>query len=283
MDEDRMRVRRDYVEVFEQLEWTTVDSIMTTDRVAHVRQKPKHDREIVQLNLPTEVPPLGALPKPSIPAETATPTAWLKRHRCAATEDSTSEGIGEADRVGWLQKAGVPTLNVIAAGAQITGGVEESFFMSEHLHAEPAHEYWQYGMGKPSTNSDHMAKRRRVLAAIARTASRLHRANLFHRDLYWSHFYIDESKDGVVTARLIDLQRILKNPRRRWRWWIKDMGQFRFSTPKGLVSASEIAHWYKCYFGGDHGPRPLTAAELLWCIPIRARAAIQRWRFDRKR
>lgn len=72
------------------------------------------------------------------------------------------------------------------------------------------------------------ALKRRLIRKMARVAATLHKANLFHKDFYLCHFFLDTNDYDRLT--LIDLHRL---GRHRWiagRWRRKDLAQLLYST-----------------------------------------------------
>ena len=55
---------------------------------------------------------------------------------------------------------------------------------------------------------------------------------------------------SALTARLIDLQRVLQRPWIDFRWRVKDLGQFWFSAPSG-VTDDDRAAWFEIYGKGQ--------------------------------
>lgn len=90
--------------------------------------------------------------------------------------------------------------------------------------------------------------RHRLSFALADLVRTLHGANLFHRDLYLCHVFIDVTPDDEVALTLIDLQRVIR-PMRRRRWVIKDLAALNYSTPSSAASRSDRLRWFKRYLG----------------------------------
>jgi heptose I phosphotransferase len=91
--------------------------------------------------------------------------------------------------------------------------------------------------------------RRRLLGEVADVVARLHGAGFYHRDLYLSHFFLDDGADGDVGLTLIDLQRMIAPRMRRRRWIVKDLAALDYSTPAGAVSVRDRLRWYRRYRG----------------------------------
>jgi heptose I phosphotransferase len=171
-------------------------------------------------------------------------TVYLKRHwQRRASPFECPPGRYEADAVGWCKAAGVPSMELIAAGGEGSIKNRKSFFMSEEISGGvPADDFWK-------ANPERRV-RERIIVALAETARRFHSAGLFHRDFYWCHFFIRTSPPGTTTAQLIDLQRVRRFPWIGWRWKVKDLGQFWFSAPPD-VTAEDRKIWFDIYFDRD--------------------------------
>jgi heptose I phosphotransferase len=76
--------------------------------------------------------------------------------------------------------------------------------------------------------------KRRIVDKAARISATMHKARMFHKDLYLCHFFLDLDRlahdPNDVELTLIDLHRLQEHRLwpDRWRW--KDLGQLLFST-----------------------------------------------------
>jgi heptose I phosphotransferase len=206
----------------------------------------------------------------------------LGNHALKRLGITAEPGINEANAVGWCQQAGVPTVEVIAAGQrrrEATGRIE-SFFMSQAIEgADEADADCRKRFGSDAPLSCEAVRlRRTIMHSIANVARRFHRAGLVHRDFYWCHFLVRVSNAGEVSTHLIDLQRVMRCPRRSMRWLLKDLGQFRFAAPIESLSRQDINHFYSCYFGHEDGPKTLTLVHRLCCGAIWVRAQLYQWK-----
>jgi hypothetical protein len=297
MDQGRLYVRPDFVPIFKEMKWTSLQAIMNADQVNVMRYKDDRQNGYVHLSDPNGKSIIRAFLK----------RHWVRRSkpnllkRLLGKSGNHSPafpyGLAEARAVGWCQEASVPTLDVIAAGgrtfenatqsseyAQRPDLESESFFLSQDLApAEQSQDFWRYRLGKPGTlRPEDQALRRTTLEALAQTARRFHQANMTHRDFYWCHFYIRLHENKRISAHLIDLQRVKRSPRKQLRWMLKDLGGIRFSIPTPFVSRKEICHWYACYLGDDSGPKQLGLLDHLWCGLIRIRAEFYRQKENRQ-
>lgn len=264
-DEGRLVVRKDAASMFERLGWRTAADVLderTGDVFRRVDER-ENGRVLV-------ADPAGGPPR----------VLYLKRHRSRRVWPWLASmlrgrryrppGLAEADSVGCCQRAGVPTLSIVAAGALRVGAPWEidSFFLSEEIPGgRPADDVWRDG---PLTAS----QQKEILDAIAQTARRLHAARLFHRDFYWCHFFLRRAPAGGLVAHLIDLQRVRRARILRGRWLLKDLAQFLYSAPEGKVRDSDLRYWFARYLGVQR----LGWAGLAWYRIVRFRASLYRWR-----
>ena len=265
IDQGRLFVRRDYVSIFEQQGWCTFDDVFEGSRFRVVRQVVSGNQDLRD-NCSLELPS---------PDGSRTTHAYFKRHYSHppryrrllpfTRRPWSAPGLAEAHAVGACQRAGVRTMNVIAAGQSAADhrGVVRSLFMSEEIvGSRQADHFWPQTIAPLNGDKLNVVKRRRLLQAMGQVIRKLHQAGLFHRDLYWCHFFVAEAEVGHFDVWLIDLQRL---HRRRGGLRLyptyKDLGQFLFSAPpppKGPTT-EERRWWYACYrgckrLGGlDHG------------------------------
>lgn len=89
----------------------------------------------------------------------------------------------------------------------------------------------------------------RLRRAIGRSAAclvrRLHAADLFHRDLYLCHLYLDPG--GALS--LIDLHRVEARLKPRTRWIVKDLAALWVSSPRGAVTRTDALRFLRAYVG----------------------------------
>jgi heptose I phosphotransferase len=91
--------------------------------------------------------------------------------------------------------------------------------------------------------------KRRLVTEMARITAALHKAHVFHKDLYLCHFYLDRERlrldPSDVRLALIDLHRLGEH--RFWPdWWRwKDLGQLLFSAldVPGIEARDILRFW----------------------------------------
>ncbi len=267
LDQGRLWVAREYLSLFESLGWRRFEDVFATTRAQHMRTI--EQRENNRLELPD-------------PSRGSMVTAFMKRHtvsdfsgwlttKCWGRPLHT-DGMAEADAVAKAQAAGINPMVVIAAGESrgLRPWQSRSFFISEAIPAAlPADEFWSQYI----TDSE---RGKALLDAMADTARKLHKAGLFHRDLYWCHFFVREAVPGCFHVSLIDLQRLIHRPP----WCcayarLKDLAQcYRSSPPAeaGGPSPAQLRDWFAHY----RGRSTLAGCDRLRFALIRLRTALYR-------
>jgi len=144
-------------------------------------------------------------------------------------------GEVEADAFYRLQRAGIPTANLVAWGKLEDG---RSFIMSDDLAGyRPADKLIE--SGTPFNC---------LLEPTADLAAKLHDAGLHHRDLYLCHFLANLDA-RPVDVRLIDAARVAELPGWpfRQRWIVKDLAQFWYSAVRLNVPETQLDQWLNRY------------------------------------
>jgi hypothetical protein len=132
--------------------------------------------------------------------------------------ESTAAGE-EVRAIELLREAGIPTVPLVGWGRVGDG---RSFVITEDLAGyRDAEKMVAAGMAFES-----------LLEPTADLAAKLHEAGLHHRDLYLCHFFAKDEGRGPVEVKLIDAARVarMNNFLTRWRWVVKDLAQFWYST-----------------------------------------------------
>lgn len=193
-------------------------------------------------------------------------SVYLKRHftlpwpaRLAAIVNpggSHTPGAAEWRHLERARSLGIPVPEVVAAGERIgPWGKLQSFLMVADLTGCRA---LNEVMGDLQNRFDPQtfARLKRLVAIeMARIASSLHRARMFHKDLYLCHFFLDLDRLAQnpldVRLVLIDLHRLEEHKfwPDRWRW--KDLGQLLYST-RGVpgIGARDCLRFWRFYRRG---------------------------------
>jgi heptose I phosphotransferase len=227
-----------------------VMSLETSDRL-HVKQGRSTARVIFHGGRPV-LTPIGAAPRAL--------SVYLKRHyrlpwsaRLAATIHPGGGYSPAAEEWRHLERGralGIEVPEVVAAGERIgpRGGLTSFLMVAELTGCEALHEALP-GLADRLDPDAFERLKRRVIAAMARIASTLHSARLFHKDLYLCHFFLDLGRLGRdcrdIRLVLIDLHRLTSaRLLPAWLRW-KDLGQLLYSTfgVDGIDDRDRLRFW----------------------------------------
>ncbi len=182
-----------------------------------------------------------------------------------------SPGLQEWQRICWAQEQGFRVPRPVAAG-QFIGpwGRLSGFLAVEELHGMlPLHE--AVPRAARALAAPAFARWKRGLTGeLARLARELHRRRVFHKDLYFCHFYVPESftraapPDWTNQVVMIDLHRLERHTLTAHVWQIKDLAQLLFSSDVEGVTARDRARFWKLYRGEWPGGR----APGSWLVPL---------------
>jgi heptose I phosphotransferase len=198
---------------------------------------------------------------------------YLKRHvrlpwstRLAALLHPSgrhSPAAAEWKRLERVRALGIDVPKVVAAGERIGPGVAvHSFLMVAELSDYVALNELLPQLSARLGAVAFATLKRRVIVEMARITATLHKAHVFHKDLYLCHFFLDPVCDllGAQSPRvaLIDLHRLEEH--RLWSdWWRwKDLGQLLYSTygVRGITENDRLRFWKGyCRLAGITRPR----------------------------
>lgn len=172
-------------------------------------------------------------------------------------------GLQEWVRIVWAQSQGFAVPRAVAAG-QFVGpwGRLQSFLAVEELHDMlPLHEAIPRAFRALDARTFARWKRG-LVAELARVARELHRRGVYHKDLYFCHFYIPESLTRTVPPTwtngvwMIDLHRLTR-PALTGLWLqVKDLAQLAFSSEVEGVTPRDRVRFWKLYRRGWPGRAP---------------------------
>jgi heptose I phosphotransferase len=145
------------------------------------------------------------------------------------------------------RKLGIPVPEVVAAGERIGpwGRLQSFLMVAELVGCEALNEILPRLRERMSSDGFARLKRELVIEMAGITA-KLHSAQVFHKDLYLCHFFLDPSlRASRGRLSLIDLHRLGEHrwTAPRWRW--KDLGQLLFSTydVSGIDDRDRLRFW----------------------------------------
>jgi heptose I phosphotransferase len=189
---------------------------------------------------------------------------YLKRHytlpwpaRLAALIDPAGKHSPAAAEWAHLERAralGINVPEVVAAGESIgPRGRLQSFLMIAELSGCEAINELLPRLAEQMGDREFETLKRGVVAEIARITATLHIAQVFHKDLYLCHFFLDcefltsftDNPGERLLVSLIDLHRLKRHKvfPDWWRW--KDLGQLLYSTygVAGITNRDRMRFW----------------------------------------
>ncbi len=229
-----MRVDANYLESFEKLGLTSIDSVfafyggidLSKKNLASYRSRVKF-----QTNLPQHNVFMKRYKNPPIMIQLAN---WLCQH-CRRSLAITEMLV--ADR---LTDTGINTPRTIAFGEKWNHLFEaESFIVTEEIPHSASLEEKFPDFSADDHNSPEQNKRG-FIRRLARFVAKFHGTGYRHRDLYFSHiFYSDDGK-----FYLIDLARAFRPLFTKRRYRIKDVAQLYYSAPGRFFSGTDRLRFY---------------------------------------
>ena len=181
-----------------------------------------------------------------------------------------SPGLQEWQNLVWAMGHGLPVPRPLAAGQLVGPWFRlQGFLAVEELHGMlPLHEAVPLAAAQldPFTFA---GWKRGLITELARLARELHRRKVFHKDLYFCHFYIPESftrmppDSWVNRVVMIDLHRLGRHTLTAAWWQAKDLAQLLHSSDVAGITARDRVRFWKLYRTG--WPR---RAPGEWLLPL---------------
>lgn len=183
-----------------------------------------------------------------------------------------SPGLQEWQHLKWAAGQGFLVPRPVAAGQMVGPWFRlQGFLAIEELHDMlPLHQAVPLAAQRldPATFSHW---KRGLTAELARIARELHLRHVFHKDLYFCHFYIPESYTWKTPESwnnrvvMIDLHRLARHSLTGVWWQAKDLAQFLFSSEVNGVTARDRLRFWKLYRSGwGRPPASWLARLILW-------------------
>ncbi|HNX27075.1 MAG TPA: lipopolysaccharide kinase InaA family protein [Phycisphaerae bacterium] len=202
------------------------------------------------------------------------PSFWRRLCRLAAFRRHWCEAKNEFDNICAVRQADVPTMRAVICGAHLGfWGVGRNFIVVTAVPGQSLEKSGDAFFEKYQQNHDMLDSFNRQILRLVKT---FHAAGFVHRDLYASHIFMHEH-DGLLELNLIDMARVFRPVRRKFRWRVKDLAQLKYSMP---------AFWVEKYFNrfleaylGTSVPKVMKR----WQRAIDRRVASMARRAERKR
>lgn len=204
------------------------------------------------------------------------PPLSVQARRLGCHAIGTSHARAEAETADALQRAGVRTYRVAAFGERVSLGVERASAVLIASLAGQSLERWWPGRRRELYEQQRTVQRISLIEELAAFVARFHAAGFVHRDLYFSHIFLDDTAAEGRRFALIDLGRVFRPGLRRRRWVVKDLAQLEYSASAAGVSRSDRARFFMTYgkaLGMGDPPRSLAVAVLRKAGRIAARDA----------
>lgn len=174
-----------------------------------------------------------------------------------------SPGLQEWHHLTWAAQQGFPVPRPVAAGQMVGPGFRlQGFLAVEELHGMlPLHE--AVPLAAVQMDSETFLRwKRGLIRELARLSRELHRRKVFHKDLYFCHFYIAEAHTRTVPNEwvnrvvMIDLHRLAKHTVTAPWWQVKDLAQLLYSSDVPGVTARDRVRFWKLYRSAWPGRPP---------------------------
>jgi heptose I phosphotransferase len=171
--------------------------------------------------------------------------------------------LQEWQHLKWAAAEGFPVPRPVAAGQMVGPWFRlQGFLAIEELHGMlPLHEAIPLA-AKRLDAAKFASWKVGLTEELARLARELHQRHVFHKDLYFCHFYILESLTRSLPATwfkgvvMIDLHRLARHPLTRLWWQAKDLGQLLYSSDVPGVTLRDRLRFWKLYRAGWDSSRP---------------------------
>jgi hypothetical protein len=190
---------------------------------------------------------------------------------------SWSPGMQEWKHLEWAEKHGLPVPRAMAAGELVGrhGHLQSFIAIAELTNMLPLHE--AVPLAEKTLAPDVFLQWKRSLSdELVRLSIAFHGRNVFHKDWYFCHFYIDEEDTRRVPetwtgrVKVIDLHRMARHPVTGiWRK-AKDLAQLLYSSDVSGVTDEDRRGFWQGYQRQTRMP---------WLVALLAR---MKWRLYRR-
>lgn len=162
-----------------------------------------------------------------------------------------SEGGKEFVNLCDFRRHGLATAVPVAMGERVYADrTVESLLITEDFAPAVQLEYLIRHEPQELAGEEKRGKRKKILAAAARYARKMHAAGFNHRDFNATHLLLAGLEEGELQVALFDLQRVDTNRLTRFRWPVKALAELNYTLLEGgLFSDSERLSLYEAYAG----------------------------------
>ncbi len=237
-DKGRLLVQKRWTELFARAALESFEDFMSTMQGKTIGQRSDRVRMRIELDGPE-----------------GSQVFYLKRHhgpgllgrlaRGSGISRKVSAGRQELINVLHLKRAELATMNVAAVG-EGEGGAGSFIMVEELLGYEPLDGFLK-GFLARTDQPGWLQTKRELIRAVGSYVRKLHAAGMDHRDLYLCHLFV-RPEDPAESLSLIDLQRICKLRRIRWRGKLKDLAALNYSAGQVGISRTDRLRFALEYF-----------------------------------
>ncbi|MBI5559324.1 MAG: hypothetical protein HY885_17000 [Deltaproteobacteria bacterium] len=141
----------------------------------------------------------------------------------------------------------------VAMGERVYGdGTVDSFFLTEDFSPYVQLEELIRNQPERLAGRPHALLRKNILRAVAAYAGKMHASGFNHLDFNATHVLLANVDSGAPAIALFDLQRIDTNTLGRFRWPVKALAEFNYSSREnGVFSDSERFFLFQAYLGKE--------------------------------
>ena len=200
---------------------------------------------------------------------------FLKRHE---REKQQKGGIIESSLFSWCSEGGkefanfctfrlhgLATATPIAMGEKMfDDGTVESFLLTEDFSPYVQLEYLIRNKPESLVGSENSEKRKNILQAVARYAVKMHKQGFNHQDFNATHVLLAGLDTNEPALALFDLQRVDQNRLQKFRWPIKALAEFNYSSRENSVFSNEERLFLFRAYKKNLGKQPSFFDHLQW-------------------
>ena len=170
-----------------------------------------------------------------------------------------SEGGKEFANFFAFRKNGLATAIPVAMGEKIfSDGTVESFLLTEDFSPYVQLEYIIRNEPSQLEGQEKSKKRKDIMRAVASYARMMHEKGFNHQDFNATHVLLADVESELPKVALFDLQRVDQNRLQKFRWPIKALAEFNYSTlENGIFSDEERLFLFQIYKNRENSPLSL--------------------------
>ncbi len=167
----------------------------------------------------------------------------------------SSEGGKEFAFYYEFRKCGLATAVPVAMGEKIfPDNSVESFLLTEDFSPCVQLEFLIRNNPGIFSGPENLARRRNILGAVARYARQMHNQGFNHLDFNATHVLLDRIESETPVIALFDLQRIDCKKINRYRWPVKALAEFNYSSREGgLFTDTDRLYLFLVYKNKKNG------------------------------